>query len=84
MGRGDIRDLLERALQQAVENVGPAFWREGFGARDSVLISIRGHSHRKGPGRRGKRSRETIPRGSHSGRGKRNLGSKGAVREEGK
>lgn len=77
--------MLERALQPAGGHAGPAFCREGLGARGSVLVTIRSQSHRKGPGR-GERSRERaqVPRGSHSGRGKRNLGSKGAVQEEGK
>lgn len=67
VGRGDIGALLERALQQAGGHVGPA-----FGARGSVLVSIGGHSHRKGPGEGGggERSgeRAQVPRGSHSGR----------------
>lgn len=47
MGRGYIGALLKTALQQAGGQMGLAFCREGFRARGSVLVSIRGHSHRK-------------------------------------
>lgn len=72
MGRGDIGALLERALQQAGGHVGPAFCREGFGARGSVLVSIGGHSHRKGPGERGGREAEKGHKspGAHTQAGK--------------
>lgn len=73
------------ALQQESGHVGLAFSREGFGARSSVFVSIKGKGHSSRKGQAPWEGRETEkgqkPSGcSYSGRRERNQGSKGTVR----